>query len=299
MFESRDNPLVSVIMPAYNVEKYVSQSIKSVFAQTYKNIELIVIDDGSTDFTNQVIKEVIQESGSNARVISTENGGACRAKNLAMKSANGEYLAFLDSDDFWLPEKIEIQVKYLLENLNAIGVGCGYEKFLDKSKKKTKVINFSWDKKTIFKWMVIENQGPGLNSTLMLRAQILKEIGGFDEKLGSMADDLDLAWRLHLKGEIITTPICLASIRIWHGQIHKNISNMAQALSYVYIKHLTSDPRSLGLALGNLNVWYGVKMLLKLKIFLGLGAIFKGVAMSRLRSITLPIKLLLKSSKLK
>ena len=299
MFESRNNPLVSVIMPAYNVEKYVSQSIKSVFAQTYKNIELIVIDDGSTDFTNQVIKEVVRESGNNARVITTENGGACRAKNLAMKCANGEYLAFLDSDDFWLPEKIEIQVKYLLENLNAIGVGCGYEKFLDQSKKKTKVINFSWDKKTIFKWMVIENQGPGLNSTLMLKAQILKEIGGFDEKLGSMADDLDLAWRLHLKGEIITTPICLASIRIWHGQIHKNISNMAKALSYVYIKHLTSDPRSLRLALGNLNVWYGMKMLLKLKIFLGLGAIFKGIVMSRLRSITLPIKLLLKSSKLK
>ena len=98
MFESRNNPLVSVIMPAYNVEKYVSQSIKSVFAQTYKNIELIVIDDGSTDFTNQVIKEVVRESGNNARVITTENGGACRAKNLAMKCANGEYLAFLVSE---------------------------------------------------------------------------------------------------------------------------------------------------------------------------------------------------------
>lgn len=105
---------VSIIMPAYNAEKYISASIESVMNQTYKLWELIIINDGSTDDTGEIIKSYVRQDP-RIKYIEKENGGQSRARNKGITEAKYDYIAFLDADDIWLPDKLEIQVKYLSE----------------------------------------------------------------------------------------------------------------------------------------------------------------------------------------
>lgn len=108
-------PLISVIMPAYNAEKYIGKAIQSVQVQTYENWELIVVDDSSTDGTEAVVSRFAQ-TDSRIRLIKNErNSGVARTRNHGMRLCEGEYVAFLDSDDLWHPQKLEIQVKRLRE----------------------------------------------------------------------------------------------------------------------------------------------------------------------------------------
>ena len=95
-------PKVTVIIPAYNAEKFIEQTINSVLAQTFQDFEIIVIDDGSKDKT----AEIINSYGFLVRCIQTTNGGVSRARNLGINNALGEYIAFLDSDDLWEPTKL-------------------------------------------------------------------------------------------------------------------------------------------------------------------------------------------------
>ena len=108
------NDMVSVIIPTYNREKIIEKSIKSVLNQTYNNIEVIIIDDGSTDNTEKVIKNI---KDTRIRYIKLKkNQGACNARNVGIKKANGKYIAFQDSDDIFYNDKIEKQLNNLLKN---------------------------------------------------------------------------------------------------------------------------------------------------------------------------------------
>lgn len=103
-------PLVSVIMPAYNAERHIADSIRSVRAQTYSDWELIVVDDGSTDKTAEVVRQMAA-SDAHIKYLFQENGGQGKARNTAIRNSRGRLIAFLDSDDLWLPEKLELQVR--------------------------------------------------------------------------------------------------------------------------------------------------------------------------------------------
>lgn len=112
-----NNPLVSIIMPAFNVEKYISESIESVINQTYKNWELIIIDDGSSDKTYEIIKEFELRDNRIKPIFRKNNSGRPSiAKNEAYEKIKGEFIAFLDSDDLWLENKLEIQVNMMINN---------------------------------------------------------------------------------------------------------------------------------------------------------------------------------------
>lgn len=102
-------PLVSVIMPAYNAERYIADSIRSVCAQTYSAWELIVVDDGSTDQTREVVLELASRE-SRIKYLHQPNGRLGKARNTGILNSRGAFIAFLDSDDLWLPEKLELQV---------------------------------------------------------------------------------------------------------------------------------------------------------------------------------------------
>lgn len=105
-------PLVSVIIPAYNSAKFAAKAVESVLAQTYQNYELIVIDDGSTDNT----KEVLNRFAGRVNYIFQENRGPSAARNMGIKVAQGEYICFLDADDTWLPMKLEVQLAFMKNN---------------------------------------------------------------------------------------------------------------------------------------------------------------------------------------
>jgi teichuronic acid biosynthesis glycosyltransferase TuaG len=110
------NNLISIITPSYNSSKFISQTIESVLSQTYENWEMIIVDDMSPDNSNEIIEEFI-EKDSRIKVIKLEkNSGPAVARNRAIKEANGRYIAFLDADDLWMPEKLEKQIKFMNEN---------------------------------------------------------------------------------------------------------------------------------------------------------------------------------------
>ncbi|KNC67745.1 glycosyltransferase family 2 protein [Pseudoalteromonas ardens] len=126
-------PLVSVIMPTYNAERYVIDSIQSVLEQTYQNWELLITDDLSTDNTVELIKEEAKKDPRIKLFIQGQNGGAGLARNNAISRAEGRFIAFLDADDLWLPEKLEKQVAFALKNDHALTF-TAYQKFTTEAK---------------------------------------------------------------------------------------------------------------------------------------------------------------------
>ncbi len=114
--------LVSVIMPSYNTEQYIAKSIQSVIDQTHTNWELIIVDDCSTDNTDDVVASFDDE-----RIIylkNEKNSGAAISRNRALREAKGDYIAFLDSDDLWHPQKLEKQISFMEENGHSFSYTC-------------------------------------------------------------------------------------------------------------------------------------------------------------------------------
>lgn len=114
-FEMKNNGLVSVIMPSYNTAKYIAESIESVINQTYPYWELIIVDDCSGDTTDSVVANYLSDS--RIRYLKNEkNSGAAVSRNYALREAKGKWIAFLDSDDIWLPEKLAKQIAFMSEH---------------------------------------------------------------------------------------------------------------------------------------------------------------------------------------
>lgn len=108
--------LVSIIMPVYNSEKYIEDAVNSILKQTYNNWELIIVNDCSTDNSSKIINRFC-ENDSRIKVYHLEkNVGVSRARNYGIENSNGEYIAFLDSDDFWDEKKLKLQINFMLEN---------------------------------------------------------------------------------------------------------------------------------------------------------------------------------------
>ncbi len=110
------NDLVSIITPSYKSCKFISQAIKSVLAQTYQNWEMIIVDDASPDNSNNIIEKYIKIDSRIRLIRLHQNSGPAIARNKAIEEAKGRYIAFLDADDLWLPEKLEKQIKFMQKN---------------------------------------------------------------------------------------------------------------------------------------------------------------------------------------
>ncbi|NLY04319.1 MAG: glycosyltransferase family 2 protein [Campylobacter sp.] len=108
--------LVSIIMPSYDSEKFIAKSINSALSQTYSNLELIIVDDCSFDNSNDIIEQYAKQDSRVKLIKLDQNSGPAVARNKAIESANGDYIAFLDSDDLWDKDKIEKQLKFMQDN---------------------------------------------------------------------------------------------------------------------------------------------------------------------------------------
>ena len=180
MIEENNLPLVSVVVPCYNHEKYVKETIESIINQTYKNIELIVIDDGSKDNSVEAIKEMIpacEKRFPRFEFRHRENKGLCKTLNEALKWCNGQYVSFIASDDIMRTYKIEEQVEYLEKYTETIGVFGAVEVLYKNGYKKEIVANkksYSFDDIFLHKHNL---PAP----TSMIRIENIKKIGGFRE----------------------------------------------------------------------------------------------------------------------
>lgn len=188
----QDLPLVSVVIPNFNNSRYIVKTIKSVFAQTYKNIEIILVDDGSTDSSLETLKPFENQ----IIVIASDNNGAAHARNLGIRASSGEILAFMDSDDLWEPTKIEKQVlKMLTEGLDL--VYCSGREFGINQK------NFIQHKARFegdcYKYFITHPTTAiivlGCSSAL-IKKEILDKSGLFDENFKGPAEDWDFFRRI-------------------------------------------------------------------------------------------------------
>lgn len=188
------NPLVSIIIPVYNGENYVTEAIDSALAQTYKNIEIIVVDDGSKDKTNEICKSY----GDKIKYFKKKNGGTSTALNLGIKNMKGEYFSWLSHDDKYYPDKIKRQIEELekLDNKNTImmsdldGINEKYEKIYV-----THYMNHMKEyplREKSMLYPIIYNQTHGC--TLLIPKKCFEEVGLFDET-SLVAQDFEFFYR--------------------------------------------------------------------------------------------------------
>ena len=123
-----NNPLVSILIPSYNAEKWLAETVESALAQTWHNKEIIIVDDGSKDNSLSIAKRY---ESSQIKVIAQENRGASSARNRALKEAQGDFIQYLDADDLLNPQKIEDQVRLLQQNESSMLAACGTVHFFD------------------------------------------------------------------------------------------------------------------------------------------------------------------------
>lgn len=135
-----NNNLVSVIMPVHNAQDYLSETVNSVLCQTYKNLEIILVDDASSDSSRKLIQEYERLDERVKSVLLDENCGVANARNEGIKKAKGRFIAFLDSDDLWKERKLEKQIKFMLDN-NYAFTFTGYELMDENSKMLGKVVH--------------------------------------------------------------------------------------------------------------------------------------------------------------
>jgi glycosyltransferase involved in cell wall biosynthesis len=224
-------PTISAIIPAYNHARFLAQAIESALAQTLPPVEVIVVDDGSTDET----AEVLARYAGRIRVIHQANRGVAAARNAGAAAAVGDYLAFLDADDVWAPGKLAAQTARLLaepdlglvhcseEQIDAAGATLGYlydglegwviEEFL------------------LFRRAIIRGGGSGA----LIPSAVFQAVGGFDERLSTSAD-WDLYCRIAARYRIGFVPEALLRYRLHGGNMHTNFYAMEHDMLLAFAK---------------------------------------------------------------
>jgi len=221
-----NKPLVSAIVPSYNHELYIEECILSIVNQTYKNIELIVIDDGSKDSSREILERLQKQYG--FILVFQENQGVSKTMNKAIRQyAHGKYITGLASDDFMMPDKIERQVKFLEENPET-DMLFGKVYMVDGKSQIIKDLEifepFNEPVKHIPFELLIENN-PVPAPSMMMRRNIWDKCGGYDEN--TIIEDFDMWLKIAYIGKITYLNEYFAYYR-WHGQ------NVSTRLSKIY-----------------------------------------------------------------
>lgn len=192
---------ISVIIPAFNAAETISRAIDSVRLQEMASLEIIVIDDGSTDNTYEVVKSLVRP-GEMMRVLQMpQNGGVSAARNMGIREAQGKFLAFLDADDIWLPGKLKKQVAEIELDPEITLVSCNSKLISESGEylKEGHVNRPPVEGAEAWKTLLIYNFLP--TPTVLTHRHLVVELGGFDEKL-AVGEDLDLWIRLALRGKV-------------------------------------------------------------------------------------------------
>ena len=219
-----DSPLVSVVMPAYNVAWCIRRAVDSALAQSLREIEVIVINDGSTDDTLQVLASY----GDAIKVIDQANGGMSHARNAGIRAARGKYVAFLDADDWWLPEKLAHQVK-LLDKRPELGFCSTAARVENPQGELLNLWRCRHANGDMLETIVAENAAiAGGCSAVMVRRELFEQVGLFDESLRGF-EDPDLWMRLAAVCQYACIDEPLAVILRREKSVSRNLDAMRKA----------------------------------------------------------------------
>ncbi|MFT5728839.1 MAG: glycosyltransferase involved in cell wall biosynthesis [Desulforhopalus sp.] len=233
-------PQVSVVITCYNYGKYLAGCVESVLCQTYQNIEIIIIDDGSTDNSNEVVQEYL--SNPLIKYIRQENAGQANAKNAGIQAATGDFIAFLDADDLWESTKLEKQMPMFSET--TVGVVYSRARFIDEEgrgldlKVEGKYLKPRSGRVTEF--LFFDNFVPF--SSAVLRRECVEKVGEFDESL-LMGIDWDLWLRISTRYLFVQVDEPLLIYRVGHpGQMSKNVEERQRCSDRIMMKFMRDHP---------------------------------------------------------
>ena len=249
-----DNTKVSVIIPTFNRAELLPRAIKSVLDQKFQDFELIIVDDGSSDNTAEVVKD-LQKKDERISFFSQDNQGSAGARNFGIKNSKGEFIAFLDSDDEWLPQKLERQIEYLHRNREIKLVGCGSYDINSKTYEKRKFIPKT--KTDSFKngLIVFEIHSA---SSVILRKDVLKKMELFDKKL-RISEDRDLWLRILENGDeigFVKEPLFNYYIHDSNIGSRDNYLKKIDCFKYLAEKHQDRFPLVASRLLRNVGTFY-------------------------------------------
>ena len=217
--------LISVLIPTFNYGRFIAECIGSVEQQTYRDFEIIVIDDGSTDDTKDIVARY-----QDVTYFYQENSGVSSARNKAIELAKGDYIAFIDADDLWMPDKLAKQIEFLQQNEGCSVVFTDVENFYDNEKTKN-------DPKAV---SVAEREfKTGLQSALIKKA-VFDRCGGFKSDL-KFSEDTEWVMRIRLAGETTSRLEEPLTRRRLHGE---NITLRLNPLGNDCMKMLVQKLRS-------------------------------------------------------
>ena len=227
--------LVSVVIATFNTGRYLPQAVQSVLSQTYSNVEILIIDDGSTDDTAQIIRRWEQDE--RVRVYRQPNGGQAQARNRGVALSKGQYVAFLDADDEWLSHKLSRQMP-LFTNPQVGVVYSEYECMDGEGRSLPKPPTRMY-RGRITAALLIDNFVSF--QTAVVRRECLERHGAFDESV-RMGDDYDLWLRLSAHYEFDFIPQPTARYRVWSGQMSKNYRRRYESAIHTMRRFLERNP---------------------------------------------------------
>ncbi len=229
-------PEVSVIIPTYNYGHFIKEAIKSVLSQSFSDLEVIVVDDGSTDGTKNVISTF---NDSRISYIFQNNGGLSSARNNGLINSSGEYIGFLDADDLWMPEKLELQLSIFKKKQNVGLVYTGYE-VIDYSGTCIATRNVHKIEGDLISQLILGNIVSGSATTSLVRRKCYETVGLFDSTLKS-CEDWDMWLRIALIAEFDYIDQPLAKIRLHGGNMTCDPRCMENGLFSVVEKFYSED----------------------------------------------------------
>jgi glycosyltransferase involved in cell wall biosynthesis len=242
----KKHPLTSVVIPAYNAELFLERTLRSALRQTHSNLEVIVVDDGSTDKT-RVIAEAAAATDDRVRIISVPNGGVAKARNIGIAEASGEFVAFLDADDLWHPTKIELQLTAMSRRSGDYQSAAVYtlSRTIDTEDRVTgsggRVVLSGY---SFARHLYAKPVGNG--SSILVRREAAIAAGGFDPTWAARGiggcEDLDFELRIAAKYPITAIGLYLVGYRQYPGNMSSN--NLAMALGAIstVARHIESCP---------------------------------------------------------
>lgn len=245
--------LVSIIMPSWNTARFIAESIQSVIAQTYRNWELLIVDDCSTDNTDEIVSSFKDERIKYFK--NEKNSGAALTRNRAMREAQGEWIAFLDSDDLWAPEKLEKQIRFMKEH----GYTFSYHEYV-KIDEEDKPLNIYVSGPEVVTKRKMYNYGyPGC-LTFMYSARAMGLIQIKDIKKNN---DYAILLKLCKKADCYLLKENLAQYRIRKKSIsHDKLSKKIKS-HYDLFHFCDEKPAIVALWYACWNMWYGILKKLK------------------------------------
>lgn len=233
MFDSL--PLTSVIIPAYNAEKFIGATLESVLLQTYENIEVIVVDDGSKDRTVEIV-ECFVARDNRVILIQQANSGVAAARNCAIQKSKGEYIAPIDADDIWFPKKLERQVRCMLQANPSVGLVYTWSAVIDEEGSLTGGYYVSnWQGKVLAP--LVYTYFANNASVPLIRRSCLEKVGLYNTKLKEQGaqgcEDWDIALRIAEHYEFCVVPEFLVGYRQVFGSMSRNTLSMEKSYNLV------------------------------------------------------------------